>query len=75
MNKFEKATMDRLTLDSMKFKIVRYCDSNSKCEDRCFIKDVCKKNIAPNFYYLDDWSKEHIKEAYEILKVAEQEEW
>lgn len=75
MNKFEKATMDRLMLDSMKFKIVRYCDSNSKCEDRCFIRDLCYKNEAPTKNYLDDWSKEHIKEAYEILKVAEREEW
>lgn len=75
MNKFEKATMDRLMLDSMKFKIVRYCDSNSKCSDRCFIKKLCENYHAPNFNYLDDWSKEDIKEAYEILKVAEQEEW
>ena len=49
MNKFEKATMDRLMLDSMKFKIVRYCNSNSKCEDRCFIKDICKKNLHQTF--------------------------
>ena len=75
MNKFEKATMDRLMLDSMKFKIVRYCNSNSKCEDRCFIRDLCEEYHAPNIHYLDDWNEKDIKEAYEILKVAEREEW
>lgn len=35
MLKCEKAVMDRLMLDAMKFKIVRYCDSNLDCSNRC----------------------------------------
>ena len=64
-----------LLLDAMKFNVPRYCNSNSLCEDRCFIKDICEEYQAPTSNNLDDWSEEHIKEAYEILKVAEQEEW
>ena len=64
-----------LLLDAMKFNVLRYCNSNSLCADRCFIKDICEEYQAPNIHYLDDWNEKDIKEAYEILKVAEQEEW
>ena len=75
MLKCEKAVMDRLMLDAIKFNVIRYCDSNLNCSNRCFIKDLCDKYHAPNIHYLDDWNEKDIKEAYEILKVAEQEEW
>lgn len=64
-----------LLLDAMKFNVLRYCNSNSYCVDRCFIKDICEEYQAPTSNNLDDWSNEDIKEAYGILKVAEQEEW
>ena len=75
MLKCEKAVMDRLMLDAIKFNVIRYCDSNLNCSNRCFIKDLSDKYHAPNLHYLDDWKDEDIKEAYEILKVAEREEW
>lgn len=64
-----------LLLDAMKFNVLRYCNSNSLCEDRCFIKDICEEYQAPTSNNLDDWSNKDIEDAYKIVRTAEQEEW
>lgn len=60
-------------IDSMKFKIVRYCDENADYDDcyDCKIRRICHtKPYSPLRMLLDDWSLKDIVEAYRILKEA-----
>ena len=54
-------------IDSMKFQIVRYCDSCSNCILHKLAKGLCADR-PPCVNCLDDWSLKEIVEAYHVLK-------
>lgn len=56
-------------IDSMKFQIVRHCDSCSNCILHKLAKGLCADR-PPCVNCLDDWSLKEIVEAYHILKEA-----
>ena len=56
-------------IDSMKFQIVRHCNSCSSCILHKLDKGLCADR-PPCVNCLDDWSLKEIVEAYYILKKA-----
>ena len=62
-------------IDSMKFRIVRYCKSKCCSCVGCEITKMCDKcseeyDEAPHTNLLDNWSLKEIVKAYHILKKA-----
>lgn len=63
----KKSKQTQYKIDSMKFKIIRYCDD---CHD-CKIRRICHtKPYSPLKMLLNNWSLKEIVEAYHILKEA-----
>lgn len=58
---------EQTNLESIKFKMVRYCIETPDCQ-ACSIHDDCSKKEVLYESMLDDWTKKEIIDAYKKLK-------